>query len=223
MEIQKMMKFLDDLANHNTFTWMHDHQKEYQEAKQIFLDLMQELVFRLGKEDSRILDIQVKKCMARLVRDTRFSKDKTPYNPTFNMHISPYGNAPIPCGIFIHMEEGNCFVGGGIFLNSFAEATNRIRKAIALNENEFLKIAEDLKAQGIEIMGMKLKRVPKEFDADTKAAEYLKYKSWFVEVPFTIVDDEEQLLEQMMQANTMIAPLNAFLNEALGDLQMPAR
>lgn len=49
----------------------------------------------------------------KLVRDTRFSRDKSPYNPAFRAHISSMGKLPIPVGYFIMIKPGNqSFLGG---------------------------------------------------------------------------------------------------------------
>lgn len=223
MSTKHMFDFLQQLEAHNSFTWMHAHEKEYQQAKQAFIELSSEVLFELGKHDELYLQVDAKKRMGRLVRDTRFSKDKTPYNPRFMLHMSPYGNEPIPCGPFLCLKAEDSMVGGGLFLSAFAPATQKIRTAIASNSDAFTKIIEDLKEHNIPILGESLKRVPKDFDPEHPLKDYLKYKSWYIEVPIMNADNEKEMIEEILHACELVKPLNDFLNEALGDLRLPKR
>lgn len=223
MSLNQMFTFLHDLERNNSFAWMQEHQPSYQQAKQTCLSLAQELVFALGKEDHRYFDIDVKKRMSRLVRDTRFSKDKRPYQPRFMLHLSPFGKEPIPCGPFLCIKSGSSMVGGGLFLSTFAPATHRIRTFIYDHPSEFLALVDNLEQQGIQILGEARKRVPKEFDPASAVSPYLKYKSWYVEVTIPNREAETVLLHDILHAIKMIQPLNDFLNEALGELRLPKR
>lgn len=223
MSTIQMVEFLKQLEKNNSFTWMHDHQMDYKQAKQDFIDLATEVLFELGKKDDTYLQVDAKKRMGRLVRDTRFSKDKTPYNPRFMLHMSPYGNEPIPCGPFLCLKAENSIVGGGLFLSTFAPATQKIREAIDKNSNEFTDIIKALKQHNIQILGESLKRVPKPFDPNHPLADYLKYKSWYVEVPIDNAIDEKEMIQSILYACDLVTPLNEFLNHALGDLRLPKR
>lgn len=52
----------------------------------------------------------------KLVRDTSFSYDKSPYNPAFRAHNSSAGKLPVPVGYYIKIQLGNrSFLGGGLY------------------------------------------------------------------------------------------------------------
>ena len=67
------------------------HKTENKAANAQFEELIQMIMLRIGKFDSSILHNQPKDLTFKLVRDTRFSHDKSPYNPAFRAHISSKG------------------------------------------------------------------------------------------------------------------------------------
>lgn len=91
-----MLTYLTDLSHNNDRQWYHAHKEEFLAAKTAFEGLVQELIYRIGKTDSSILNQNPRELTFKLVRDTRFSHDKSPYNPAFRAHISSKGKLPIP-------------------------------------------------------------------------------------------------------------------------------
>lgn len=91
MDMKLMIKYLNDLSENNNREWYHAHKAENKAANAEFEDLIQTLILRIGEFDSSILHNQPKELTFKLVRDTRFSHDKSPYNPAFRAHISSKG------------------------------------------------------------------------------------------------------------------------------------
>ena len=91
-----MLTYLTDLSHNNDRQWYHTHKEEFLAAKTEFEGLVQELIYRIGKTDSSILNQNSRDLTFKLVRDTRFSHDKSPYTPAFCAHISSKGKLPIP-------------------------------------------------------------------------------------------------------------------------------
>ena len=50
-----ILDYLTGLAGNNNREWYHAHKKEYQEANEEFIALLQELIWRIGEKDSSIL------------------------------------------------------------------------------------------------------------------------------------------------------------------------
>ena len=119
---QLILDYLTDLSNHNEREWYHAHKAEYKEANAEFEALVQELIFRIGEFDSSILNNQPKDLTFKLVRDTRFSNDKSPYNPAFRAHIASKGKLPVPVGYYLMVKPGGqSFLGGGLFADMFKD------------------------------------------------------------------------------------------------------
>ena len=51
-----MLTYLTDLSHNNDRQWYHAHKEEFLAAKTEFEGLVQELIYRIGKTDSSILN-----------------------------------------------------------------------------------------------------------------------------------------------------------------------
>lgn len=227
MNTSIILTYLSDLAANNNREWYHANKETYKTAAQEFESLLQELILEIGKNDSTILHNNPKDLTFKLVRDTRFSHDKSPYNPAFRAHIASKGKLPIPVGYyFVIKPGGNSFIGGGLFADMFKDATAMIRDYIAAHPSEWEQIitADDFKDY-FTVKGTALKNVPKGYDKEHPQAEYLKNKSWYLE--YTITDEEFQDAEGFVKTAADICrrmkPFNDFLNRALADFKMPER
>ena len=224
----KILSYLSHLEQNNDRDWYHLNKAENKAALHEFEMLIEELIIEIGKFDTSILANVPKELIFRLVRDTRFSHDKSPYNPTFRCHISSAGRRlPVPTGYYLSIRPNNrSFLGGGLFADMFKDATNQIREYIFKNQDEFLSIIQDPDfSSTFKVMGTALKNVPKEYPADCAAAEYLKYKSWYIEYNFTddLLEDTSAFVQYAAEKFLLLKPFNDFLNKALVGFTMPSR
>lgn len=227
MDTQLILTYLADLRENNNREWYHAHKTENKTANTEFEALVGELILRISEFDSSVLRNEPKDLTFKLVRDTRFSHDKSPYNPAFRAHISSRGKLPVPVGYYLMIKPGNqSFLGGGLFADMFKDATAMIRDYIVQNGEELEAIIKDLEFRKYFLVhGSALKNVPAGYDKSHPQAEYLKYKSWYLEYP--IADEELQDVEAFLTKATalfrIMKPFNDYLNKALVDFQMPAR
>lgn len=227
MNIEAILKYLIELSENNNREWYHAHKSEYKEANSEFEKLLQELIIRIGEFDGSVINNIPKELTFKLNRDTRFSHDKSPYNPAFRAHISSMGKMPIPVGYYIMIKPNNqSFIGGGLFADMFKDATTMVREHISRNGNEWEKIinARDF-SQHFKVQGSSLKNVPSGYKKDHPQSEYLKFKSWYLEYP--IKDSElanaEAFLTQATELFRSMKPFNDYLNRALDRFKMPSR
>lgn len=224
---QLILDYLTDLSNHNEREWYHAHKAEYKEANAEFEALVQELIFRIGEFDSSILNNQPKDLTFKLVRDTRFSNDKSPYNPAFRAHIASKGKLPVPVGYYLMVKPGGqSFLGGGLFADMFKDATAMVRDHIAANGREWEEILAGPDFQKyFTVKGTALKKVPAGYDKEHPQAEFLKFKSWYLEYPFADdgFADGEAFLNRAVTIFHSMKPFNDYLNRALAGFQMPER
>ena len=226
MNTQLILDYLTDLGKNNEREWYHAHKAEQKEANAEFELLLQELILRIGAFDGSILHNQPKDLTFKMVRDTRFSHDKSPYNPAFRAHISSKGKLPVPVGYYLMIKPGDqSFLGGGLFADMFKDATKMIRDAIVRNGEEWEEIIHEPEFEKyFRVQGTALKKVPAGYEKEHPQAEYLKFKSWYVEYP---VRDEELRDAGVFTARAaeifrIMKPFNDYLNRALVDFQMPA-
>ncbi|MDR1835972.1 MAG: DUF2461 domain-containing protein [Fusobacteriaceae bacterium] len=227
METKQILDFLRQLRENNSLAWMKAHKDEYETVKRTFEDLVGELVTRLvpiDEELAALQDVSPRDLMFRLNRDTRFSADKTPYMPSFRVHMARGGKAIIPLGYYLNVEPDNIFVGAGMHSASIPGTVQMIRNAIAERGEEFLKVIENKKFAAIyPIQGEKLKNVPREYDAGVPAAEYLKFKSLFIQGFISEADflDREKFFKKAGELVKLAKPFTRFLNEALAEFRFP--
>lgn len=223
MDTARMMHYLAALEVNNNRTWFHAEKAWYDEAKATFEALVCALMEAVRSFDPDMPMLPAKTLTFKLMRDTRFSHDKRPYNAAFRAHIGREGKKPIPCEYYVSLAPGGrSFLGGGLFAAMFPDATRRIRDAIATQGEAFLDIAQALPWP---IQGEALQRVPRGYDAALPQAEYLKHKSWYVEAPIpdALVYTPEAFVAEAGQAFARMKPLNDFLNAALAGFELPIR
>ena len=227
MNTQMILDYLTQLSANNNREWYHAHKAEYQAANAQFEELIQALMLRIGEFDSSILGHAPKELTFKLVRDTRFSHDKSPYNPTFRAHISSMGKLPIPVGYYLMIKPGGqSFLGGGLFADMFKDATRMVRDYISEHGGEWEEIITAPSFQErFTVGGSALKNVPAGYEKEHPQAEYLKYKSWYLEYSVQDKDltDGDLFLAKAADIFRLMKPFNDYLNNALTGFKMPTR
>ena len=226
MNTMSILSYLSDLEQHNDREWYHANKEQYHEATTAFIDLLSQLIWKIGKTDSSIIHNNPRDLTFKLVRDTRFSHDKSPYSPTFRAHISSKGKLPIPVGYYIKIQPGNrSFLGGGLFADMFKDATSMVRDYITSHGAEWQMIINEKSfSETFSVKGECLKNVPRGYDPSHPQAEFLKNKSWYLEYP--VSDDQLQkdsFINFAADIFIRMQPFNTFLNDALASFVMPKR
>ena len=224
---QKIYNYLVELENNNNRNWYHENKALRIEVNKEFETMLQEIINRISKFDSSVSNLNPKDLTFKQVRDTRFSHDKSPYNPVLRAHLGPAGKLPIPVGYYLFIGINNkTFIGGGLFAGMFKEATEMIRDYIVEHGDEFESILNNsIFKENYCLKGEKLKNVPRGYDKNHPQAELLKYKSWYIEyfVKDKIVHNSEKFIELAVEQFRIMKPFNDFINRALVDFKMPEK
>lgn len=227
MNIGFIIDYLSELSMNNHREWYHAHKEDYKKANIEFEELLQALILEIGTFDSSILHNIPKKLTFKMVRDTRFSHDKSPYNPAFRAHISSKGKLPVPVGYYLMIKPGDqSFLGGGLFADMFKDATTMVRDYIVQNGEEWEKIIHEPEFQKhFTVQGTALKNVPRGYEKEHPQAAYLKCKSWYLEYPVKDeeLNDADKFITRAAEIYRIMKPFNDYLNKALADFQMPTR
>ncbi len=179
----KLFAFLRDLEENNDRDWFKAHQDLYEEhVREPALEFVNDFAAPLARisphfvADSR----KVGGSVFRIQRDTRFSKDKTPYKHHTGIqfrHSATMGDVHAP-GFYLHLEPSNCYAGIGMWRPATADAY-RIRDAIAADPAGWKRAAHGAKFRGIySLDGDSLQRPPRGFDPDHPLIEDLKRKDF---------------------------------------------
>ena len=227
MNTQFIIDYLSALDKNNNREWYHANKDDFKKANAEFEKLLQALILEIGKFDGSILHNDPKNLTFKIVRDTRFSHDKSPYNPAFRAHISSKGKLPVPVGYYLMVKPGNqSFLGGGLFADMFKDATTMVRDYIVQNGEEWENLIHDPTFEKhFTVQGTALKKVPAGYDKGHPQAEYLKFKSWYLEYPIKDeeLNDAEAFAAKAAGLFEIMKPFNDYLNKALVKFQMPTR
>ncbi|MBA4166622.1 MAG: DUF2461 domain-containing protein [Chitinophagaceae bacterium] len=219
---QASLQFLKDLTRHNQKEWFEKNRKKYESTKKELEEFTGEIIKKISKFDDSVAHLEVKECLFRINRDVRFSKDKSPYKNHMAMYISKGGKKAVNPGYYFHLEPGNSYVAGGLWM-PMAPELKKVRQEIDYSWDEFKKIFNNRKfkaafndfRRGEEEV---LSRPPKGYDENNAAIAYLKLKSWIVSARIT---DEElvskDLIKKVAAHFETMNPMVQFFNQALDE------
>jgi uncharacterized protein (TIGR02453 family) len=156
------------------------------------------------------------KAIYRIYRDTRFSKDKTPYKDHIAASFSRRGDKT-GAGFYFAISHKEVAIGGGLYMPE-AEALLAIRQHLAERHEEFRKIAGARAVRRLfaEVQGEQLTRLPKGYCSDHPAADLLRLKQYllYVELPPDLATTPAVYTEVVKHFRAM-TPFVEFLNAPL--------
>ena len=217
---QTTIKFLKELKKNNNKSWFDVNRKFYEAAKEDFADFIQQVIDLHSKKDPSINNLLAKDCLFRINRDVRFAKDKSPYKSNMGASINQGGKKSTLAGYYFHLEPGQGFAGGGIWM-PMPEDLKKVRQEIDYNYSHFKKIISSKKFKAMygdlsNEAPYKLSRVPKGYEPDNPAAEYLKLKSFVAMVSLKDTDlTAKDLVKKTAAAFEALQPLIEFINAAI--------
>jgi uncharacterized protein (TIGR02453 family) len=178
-----LFAFLTDLRANNDREWFAANKDRYETALlEPALEFVADFAPRLEKISShfRADPRPSGGSLFRIYRDTRFSKDKTPYKTNAGIHFrherAKDAHAP---GFYLHLSPGEIFAGGGIWHPDTATAL-RIREAIDEDQDGWRRATRGSAfTKRFTLGGDSLKRPPAGFDADHPFIDDLKRKDYF--------------------------------------------
>ena len=221
--MRRVLTFLEDLARNNNREWFTANKERYQEALAVFTQFSERYISGIQQFDDSMPGIMPKDCMWRIYRDTRFSKDKTPYKDHFGVYPcaghpgrpQTMGKKSDRAGYYFHVQPGQCMFAAGMWCPN-PDLLNAVRRELQANYEE----VEDIMAAkpfqkyfGDFDQTYMLKRVPAGYDSDFPHPDWLKQKWFIISTPFT--DNEicqPNFLDKLLEVARAAKPMNDFLN-----------
>lgn len=219
MILQTTLDFIDNIKQNNHRDWFLTHKDDYETARDNILGFTAAVIKETNKFDPYVdANTDPKKCVMRIYRDIRFSKDKTPYKGWFGIHKFTSGRYAAGIGYYIHIEPGKSFLAGGYWMPE-GEHLKAIRQEIDYNAGEFKAIidAPGFKKLFGEFRNQEqLKTVPSGYDAENENISLLKLKSFAADHPIS----DAQLMKKdapvyVAKIFKELHPLLLFLQNAL--------
>ena len=212
---QSAFDFLNALKENNNREWFNQHKDTYLRETEAIEGFADALLQALNRHDE-IETLSGKKSLHRIYRDTRFSKDKTPYKTNWSggfTRATRYRRG----GYYFHLEPGNSLIAGG-FWGPNNDDLKRVRDDIAFDPAPLQKILASpafVSTFGT-LEGEQLKTVPKGFDKEHEAVDLLRFKQYLLIRRFP---DEEVLrpdfLEQADLTYQHMRPFFDYMSEVL--------
>jgi len=215
------LNFLDDLAAHNDRDWFEANKDRYESLVRgpalEFIAAMAEPLAGFAPH-FRAEPRKAGGSLMRVFRDTRFSRDKTPYKTNIGIQFRhTLGKDVHAPGFYVHIASDGCFLGVGCWRPE-PEALARIRERVASQPEKWFAARDEQQfVAHWALSGDKLARPPRGYAAEHPAIEDLKYKDFVAMAPLgfdEIVGPE--LLQLTADRFAAATPFMGFLCDALG-------
>lgn len=215
--MKEIFDFLSGLDANNNKEWFDNNRDVYEKTRQQFLTITEVLISEIRSFDPEMPFLDPKKCVFRIFKDVRFSKDKTPYKNNYGAFIARNGRKGGNPGYYFHIQPGASFLSGGIYMPDH-EKLKAIRSEIYSHPQDLIDILEepDFKSRFDLFSEDKLKTAPKDFPKDFEHIDLLRYKSY---APYMPISDEKMfdpdIIEFVLDHYRLIKPMNQYLNYAI--------
>ncbi len=179
--LEPILSFLDELSQNNNKAWFDQNRPAYSAARSAFEQLIDGVIDAFREADD-LQDLEARRCMPRINRDVRFSRDKSPYKTNLGALVAPGGWRATAQGYYISLQpHGQSMVAGGLY-DPTPQQLDRFRQAVDRDAAAFRQIvqAPDFVEVFGAVEGARLKTAPKGYDRDHPAIDLLQLKQIFV-------------------------------------------
>ena len=179
---QDTLDFLVQLSASNNRDWFNDNKPRYElHVRTPALRFIEDIAPALQLISPRF-QARAKKVggsLMRIYRDTRFSKDKTPYKTNIGIQFRHDAGKDVHApGYYLHIEPDNFFLGVGIWRPD-AQTLGKIRDAIVEKPDKWLAARNATEfTSRFTLSGESLKNAPRGFARDHPLLEDLKHKDF---------------------------------------------
>jgi uncharacterized protein (TIGR02453 family) len=217
------LNFYRGLAVHNDKPWFDAHKDDFERD---VMDPARAFVYDMGKRLKAFVpginaDPRVNRSLFRIHRDTRFSKDKTPYKTHLAMWFWEGAGPRMECpGFYVHIEPEMLVVGAGLYLfpkpilDAYREAVIHPKHGAGL-----AKIVAAIEGKrGYAVYGKEYKKVPRGYDPKHPRAELLLYSGLapYTEMVPPPVIHTAKLIDFCLERFRVMLPVHAWMVEMIG-------
>ncbi|WP_374949215.1 DUF2461 domain-containing protein [Mucilaginibacter sp.] len=213
------LEFLKELVGNNNREWFQVNKDRYEQSRENMITFTADLIAKLHRIDPNVsADLDAKKCVMRIYRDIRFSKNKIPYKNNFGVSLPTIGSKLGGVEYYLQIQPGKSFIAGGYWMPE-AEHLKAIRQEIDYNADDlkkiidaphFIKLFGDFREQD------RLKTIPRDYSAGNENIDLLILKSFIVSHP---LKDKEimsaKAADEIAEVCRQLYPLTVFLRNAI--------
>ena len=214
--MKDIINFLEELAANNDRAWFEANRDRYKAVKSRMDAVAKDFIEAVAAFDPSVEGVQVKDATYRIYRDTRFTKDKSPYKTWFGVYVCPRGKRSGFSGYYMHVEPENDYymLCTGAYCPTPGEVKS-IREEIMTEGENFVETIRA--ARGFEIdWTTAYKRMPQGWSADDPHSEYYRLRNYLlmkvVDRDYVLADD---FISRAAAEMSLTRPFNDTLNRAI--------
>jgi uncharacterized protein (TIGR02453 family) len=214
---KECVKFFKELASHNHKTWFDKNKAEYNEE---VLEPSRHFVTTMGDRLKKlrpkvVADPRINKSLFRIYRDTRFSKDKSPYKTHMGIIFWEGTGKRMDCSSFyFHIEPGKLMLGAGLY-HFPKNLIEPYRDAVVHKKHgpTLARAVAKAKKAGYDIGGVHYKRTPRGYDPDHKLAPLLLHKGLYAMAQTKIPRElySEEIIDYCFKTWKPMVPLHEWM------------
>lgn len=215
----KAIGFFRQLEKNNDRDWFKAHKETFDtDVRQPMVDLVTLMCDDFRRFAVDYVPEKPEKAIYRIYRDTRFSKNKTP----FKAHIAAlFQHRRVPknrgAGFYFEFSHQHVGIAAGVYMPD-PEQLLAIRQALVQHGADFAKLCGGASLAKLfgPLQGDSLARVPKGFDPESPAADLLRRKQWYFYVELDAkIGLSPRLYDEVMNRFKRSLPMVQFLNDAV--------
>jgi uncharacterized protein (TIGR02453 family) len=213
----RTFQFLRELAAHNERAWFETNKQRYHaEVRDPLLRFVADFEPKLLRISRHMVadPRPVGGSLFRIYRDTRFSKDKSPYKTQVGMSFRHAEGRDVHGPVFyLHLEPGTVFAAAGLW-HPPADTLKAVRDAIVERPERWKRALTGI---GLDDDEDALKRLPRGYDPEHPCADDLRRRSFTASTFLSQTDAcSPDFLARFAEACRRKAPLMEFLTRAVG-------
>lgn len=213
--------FLEELSANNNRDWFNANKSRYEEqvldVALRFIQSMQDPLHRIAPRFVA-MPTRVGGSLMRVYRDTRFSKNKTPYKTNIGIQFRHEQAKDVHSpGYYLHIDPEQVFLGIGMWRPD-SEPLRGIRERIAARPAEWQRALNEASfKRHFELGGESLKRPPRGFDAEHECIDDIKRKSFIAVRHLDVADCLKPRFQRKVETSFQAGePFMRFLCKAVG-------
>ena len=214
--MKDIINFLEDLAANNDRAWFEANRDRYKAIKSRMDAVAKDFIEAVAAFDPSVEGVQVKDATYRIYRDTRFTKDKSPYKTWFGVYVCPRGKRSGLSGYYMHVEpdQNHYMLCTGAYCPTAGEIKS-VREEIMTEGDAFVEAIRQ--AEGFDIdWSTAYKRMPQGWSAEDPHSEYYRLRNFLlvklIDRDFVLSDD---FISRAADQMSRTRPFNDTLNRAI--------
>ena len=214
--MREILDFLTDIHDNNNREWFEQNKERYRRVLAHHNANVERLIALVAEFDSSVEGWRIADCTYRIYRDTRFSKDKSPYKTWFGVYVCPRGKKSGFSGYYMHVEpdQNHYMLCTGAYCPTAGEIKS-VREEVMTEGDAFVETIEA--ATGFEVdWSSALKRMPQGWSAEDEHSEFYRLRNFIL---VKLVDKEYFLrpdaIQQAAKDMRCTRPFNDTLNRAI--------